>query len=93
MDACCTPVLDPEEAALHHHNVVNKSFLQSSTGKFEPGPAPKLSRTPGVDRVLAAPRLGQHTVEILKEIGYSGEVTQKLIDTEVVLQGQKDSKL
>ncbi|XP_048734819.2 alpha-methylacyl-CoA racemase-like isoform X2 [Ostrea edulis] len=93
MDACCTPILDPQEAALHPHNAINKSFLRSADGKFEPGPAPKLSRTPGVDRVLTAPRQGQHTVEILKEIGYSGEAAQKLIDSEVVLQRQKSSKL
>lgn len=92
-DACCTPVLEPGEAPLHPHNVTNKSFLQSTDGGFEPGPAPRLSRTPGVDRVLEAPRLGQHTVEILKELGFSGETIQKHIDSEVVLQRQNTAKL
>lgn len=92
-DACCTPVLEPGEAPLHPHNVTNKSFLQSTDGGFEPGPAPRLSRTPGVDRVLEAPRLGQHTVEILKELGFSGETIQKHIDSGVVLQRQNTAKL
>lgn len=92
-DACCTPVLEPGEAPLHPHNVTNKSFLQSTDGGFEPGPAPRLSRTPGVNRVLEAPKLGQHTVEILKELGFSGETIQKHIDSEVVLQRQNTAKL
>lgn len=92
-DACCTPILEPEEAPLHPHNVSNKSFLQAPDGSYEPGPAPKLSRTPGVDRVLAAPRLGQHTVDILKEMGFPGETIQKFIDSQVVLQRQTNAKL
>ena len=92
-DACCTPILEPEEAPLHPHNVSNKSFLRAPDGSYEPGPAPKLSRTPGVDQVLAAPRLGQHTVDILKEMGFPGETIQKFIDSQVVLQRQTNAKL
>ncbi|XP_062574120.1 alpha-methylacyl-CoA racemase-like [Saccostrea cucullata] len=92
-DACCTPVLEPNEAPIHPHNVENKSFLQNTDGKYESGPAPKLSRTPGVDKVLPAPYLGQHTVEILKEIGFSGNTIQNFIDSEVVHQRQSSAKL
>ncbi|XP_061172372.1 alpha-methylacyl-CoA racemase-like [Saccostrea echinata] len=92
-DACCTPVLEPNEAPIHPHNVENKSFLQSTDGKYESGPAPKLSRTPGVDKVLPSPQLGQHTVEILKEIGFSADTIQKFIDSEVIHQRQSSAKL
>jgi len=48
-DACCVPVLNIEEAAAHPHNVARGSFAPTPgrEGKFEPAPAPKLSRTPG----------------------------------------------
>ena len=43
----------------------------------------KFSRTPGsVD--MAAPVLGQHSVEVLREFGYADEVIEKLIEDGVV---------
>ena len=48
-----------------------------------PGIVPKLSKTPGaVDRL--APRLGEHTAEILKEVGLDDEACQRLKDKGIV---------
>merc|ERR1719428_1014941 len=70
-DACCAPVLSAEEAWKHPHNVARKTFAPSASfpGKFEPSPAPKLSRTPGQDP-KRDPLPGEHTKEVLLEIGY-----------------------
>lgn len=45
----------------------------------------RLSRTPGVHRG-SAPRLGQHTREVLAEIGYSPERIEELIASKAALQ-------
>ncbi|XP_076102899.1 alpha-methylacyl-CoA racemase-like [Mytilus galloprovincialis] len=93
LDACVSPVLEPKEAAEHLHNVDNKTFLQDKSGGYEPGPAPRLSRTPGVDKVLPQPVIGQQTLMIMKEMGYSDNVIEKLLQSGVIEQNSKDSKL
>lgn len=93
LDACVSPVLEPKEAAEHLHNVDNKTFLQDTSGGYEPGPAPRLSRTPGVDKVLPQPVIGQQTLMIMKEMGYSDSVIEKLLQSGVIEQNSKDSKL
>lgn len=71
-DACCVPVLNIEEAAAHPHNVARGSFAPSpgTDGKFEPAPAPKLSRTPGHDP-RPNPVPGAHTGAVLAEFGFA----------------------
>ncbi|XP_045625274.1 alpha-methylacyl-CoA racemase isoform X1 [Procambarus clarkii] len=84
-DACVTPVLSLDEAPVHPHNAKRGSFIPSSLpGNFEPGPAPRLSRTPGIV-VLGTkpPRVGQHTVEVLVELGYSKQDIDQLLLHEV----------
>ena len=67
IDACVAPVLTPEEAPTHPHNVARQSFV-SVAGVPQPVPAPRFSRTPG--KVEAPPcHPGQHTQEILRELG------------------------
>ncbi len=67
-DACVAPVLDLDEAPEHPHNRARGTFTEVF-GAFAPAPAPRLSRTPGtVER--PAPFPGQHTAEVLAELGY-----------------------
>jgi alpha-methylacyl-CoA racemase len=71
VDACVTPVLRLSEATKHPHNIANDVFLNNSDGTYEPAPAPKLARTPGKPKDTRQPRVGEHTIEALKECGYS----------------------
>jgi crotonobetainyl-CoA:carnitine CoA-transferase CaiB-like acyl-CoA transferase len=48
-----------------------------------PGVVPKLTRTPGSIR-SAGPRLGQHTAEVLRELGYDDARISALRDAKVV---------
>jgi alpha-methylacyl-CoA racemase len=70
-DACVAPVLDLEEAPGHPHHRARGTYTEVF-GSVQPSPAPRLSRTPGtIDR--PPPRPGQHTEEILEEIGIADD--------------------
>ncbi len=49
-EACFAPVLSPDEATRHPHNVARKSFVELN-GVTLPAPAPRFSRTPAVARL------------------------------------------
>jgi crotonobetainyl-CoA:carnitine CoA-transferase CaiB-like acyl-CoA transferase len=56
------------------------------TGKIKIPNIPfRMSETPGAIR-RTMPALGEHTLEILREVGYTEEQTKKLIEGKVVLQ-------
>ncbi len=70
-DACVTPVLSLEEAIQHPHNVARSVFIDVD-GEVQNAPVPRFSRsTP--DRPCAPSAAGQHTREILAELGYREE--------------------
>ncbi|MDA8071910.1 MAG: CaiB/BaiF CoA-transferase family protein [Actinomycetota bacterium] len=48
-DACVAPVLSPQEAPTHPHNVARATFVEVA-GVVQPAPAPRFSRTPSVVR-------------------------------------------
>lgn len=52
-------------------------------GELAPKPVPELSRTPA-QLSTAEPRIGQHTVEILKEFGLTQQETENLLKDNVV---------
>lgn len=62
-DACVTPVLSFAEAAAHPHNQARET-LATVDGVIQPGPAPRLSATPG--RIDPA-RRGETTFETLRQ--------------------------
>lgn len=68
-DACFAPVLEPEEAAKHPHNVERGTFGEYA-GVLQPMPAPRFSRT---SPEIAGPpaRAGQHTDAALADWGFS----------------------
>lgn len=71
LDCCVTPVLDLDEAAAHPHALARSSYAPvEGTDHLQPAVAPRFSRsqTP----VPAGPaQPGQHTSEVLMEIGYA----------------------
>jgi alpha-methylacyl-CoA racemase len=64
-DACVTPVLDFDELAGHPHHAA-RGFFRTVEGVMQPGPAPRLSATPGAIGG-PGPAVGQHTDRILAE--------------------------
>jgi len=93
LDACVTPVLNFQQAVNHEHNISNHSFMQNANGNYEPTPAPKLSRTPGINVSRGDPKVGEHTVEILKEVGYNSKEVDEFLQNQYVEQYQAKSSL
>ena len=70
-DVCYAPVLTVSEAIDHPHHVARGTFVESG-GLQQPGPAPRLSGTPGLIR-RPPPHEGQHTDELLDELGLGAD--------------------
>jgi alpha-methylacyl-CoA racemase len=69
-DACFAPVLTLGEAPRHPHLAARGTFVDVD-GRTLPAPAPRLSRS-GARAPRAGPRPGEHTDEVLRELGLSG---------------------
>ncbi len=84
----CGPVLSPQEA-LDHEHIRAMRFMLAVDYPGLPKPAPvadtavRLSETPGGVR-QRAPVLGEHTGEVLAEIGYDEAAVARLRDAGVV---------
>ena len=86
-DACVAPVLNLEEAPLHKHNAARGSFIQNVNGQYDPAPAPRFSRTPAVPQNdKSEPDIGENSIEILKQIGYSSSEIDRFVHNEAVHQ-------
>jgi alpha-methylacyl-CoA racemase len=72
LDACVTPVLSPEEAVVHPHNVARATFTVRD-GVSQASPAPRFDHTPGSIQGTA-PKVGQHTDEVLTELGLAHKI-------------------
>ena len=75
-DACVAPVLTLTEAPTHPHNVERRTFVKHA-GIVQPAPAPRFSRTTvALERTAPAP--GEHTDEVLSEVGYQRSEIERL---------------
>lgn len=81
LDACVTPVLNFHNVDRSKYNVKSDNFYRDASNAIVPNPNPRLSRTPGVSvGRQALPKHGQDTIQILKELGYSKETIEDLIN-------------
>jgi len=81
-DACVAPVLTLAEAPEHPHNVARGTFVEVD-GVRHPAPAPRFDRTPG-ELAVKACYAGQHTDDVLRELGYDTASTIALRDGGIV---------
>ncbi|SCX32447.1 CaiB/BaiF CoA transferase family protein [Mycolicibacterium fluoranthenivorans] len=76
---CAAPVLSIGEAPRHPHHVARRSFVEVD-GVIQPAPAPRFSRTdPGHPASPSLP--GDHTRDVLAEIGIEPAAVTRLLDT------------
>jgi alpha-methylacyl-CoA racemase len=75
-EACFAPVLSLEEAPQHPHARERGAYIHVA-GKAQPGPAPRFDRTPN-PAPRPAPHAGQHSAEVLVELGYTQTQLQAL---------------
>ncbi|XP_004930947.2 alpha-methylacyl-CoA racemase [Bombyx mandarina] len=80
LDACVTPVLDFDEIDKTKYHTFDNTFYRNDEGNVVPQPAPRLSRTQGISSSCKKmPKHGEHTITILREIGYSENQIKDLI--------------
>lgn len=81
-DTCVTPVLSVAEAARHPHNVARGTFVEAN-GLVQPAPVPRFADTPA--RIAGPPAfVGEHSVAVLADLGYSGPEIRRLTETGVL---------
>jgi alpha-methylacyl-CoA racemase len=82
VDGCVFPVLSMSEAPRHPHNVARGTFVTRGD-VVQPAPAPRFSVTPAHLR-LPPPAVGEHTEEILADLGLAVDEVRRLHDAGVV---------
>lgn len=87
VDVCAAPVLTLEEAFADPHNLARDMIVEMDAPGIGPvrqiGIGPKLSETPGSVRT-PAPTAGQHTDDVLAQLGYDAAAIADLRERSVV---------
>jgi alpha-methylacyl-CoA racemase len=77
-DACVTPVMSMGEAPQHPHNAARGTFV-THHGAVQPAPAPRFSHS-RTALSIPPPYPGEHTLEILAELGFDSTSTRDLLE-------------
>ncbi|MCV2354849.1 CoA transferase [Paucibacter sp. B2R-40] len=77
-DACFAPVLTLDEAAEHAQNRARGNFVEVS-GELQAAAAPRFSRSE-TRSPQPGPKPGQHSLELLLELGFDTEQIEQLIN-------------
>ena len=89
VDACCEPVLRPEELVEHPLHQARQAYIEDESGILRMRP-PVRSRT--AEHPGPAPALGEHTADLLTELGYDRATIDQLHGAGVIaLTGPKSS--
>ncbi|XP_076338226.1 alpha-methylacyl-CoA racemase-like [Tachypleus tridentatus] len=93
LDACVTPVLSLQEASSFAHNCSLETFMEDSVKQMSiPRPAPKLSKSSFIPSLIQ-PIIGQHSEEVLLELGYTRKEIVELVKKAVVETSGTKAKL
>ncbi|XP_040580715.1 alpha-methylacyl-CoA racemase isoform X2 [Lepeophtheirus salmonis] len=85
VDACVTPVLSIDEVS--SNELTKNNFHISNSGESVPLPAPKLSRTPAQISTIEPLRIGEHSIEILRNtLGFTKGEIDNLISEEIIFE-------
>lgn len=80
LDACVTPILNIDNIDEQDYYKAKKAFYRDSDDTIMPEPSPVLSRTPSSSVGKQPPVVkGQHTLEIMKNLGYSNNEIEELL--------------
>ena len=90
LDACVSPVLTLDEAPLHKHNKERNSFRKLPDNTYIPY-MNWLSQNE--ERSFELPKIGQHSQQVLKEIGFSNSELDELISENVIDDFNNSAKL
>lgn len=86
-DACVAPVLTPDEAPHHPHNVARRTFVEAG-GVVQAAPAPRFSRTP-TDPPGTVPSSGRDTTVVLESFGFEKTEIRTLVEIGAVVQDRQ----
>lgn len=81
-DACVTPVLNYQEAAVHPVNTARSAYINDGAWNH-PQAAPRFGSTNIYDEFTITPK-GSHAAAILSQIGYDKEDIKKLADANII---------
>ncbi|XP_059148346.1 alpha-methylacyl-CoA racemase-like [Physella acuta] len=89
LDACVAPILTVEEASEHPHNKEKETFQAASDSVLMANPAPRFSRSTEIRQNRPLPQIGQHTIEIFREFGFTQTEINDFVSNGVITQPAK----